>query len=825
MALRWARRYAVLAVCSAMALSGFAASAAAAPATALQAVWYAGYRFEVPASWPVIDLSRQPQTCVRFDLHAIYLGTPAANESCPGWLLGATEAIVIQPAPRGTPRQSVETAISNRITATAPGISVTATFDSDPAEITSILASAGLSAPRLAAAAPAGHTGTAHELSVEAAPMQNATSAAARSQDLPATVGNYVGLGFDTCTAPSSGAMQAWLRYSPYRAVGIYIGGADRACDQPNLTAAWVQQQVAAGWRFIPMYAGPQTALGQLTAPSQQGVADADDAVAQAQSLGFGPGTPVYYDMEAYLPFESASALQFLAAWTSQVHELGYAAGVYAGSDSGVADLAQHYQNGAATTPDVIFDALWNGEANTDDGHYLAGEWPGGLRLHQFSGNASQSFGGDSMVIDQDYLDVALPAPPAPASPAPATSPAATSPAATSPVPTPTPTSPLPTPTSAVPTPAATSAVPTPAPTSAGPTPAPASAGPTPAPASPASTPTSPAPAPTSPGTPQASPAVVTPSGTTAVFYTDSEHLIEQSVSTSGHWTRTDLGDNATGVPSVVQVGSGTIDVFYRGVGKFLWELTSNGVGWLPPQRLTQLGRVGTPEAVAQSDGVIDLFWRGFNGTHLWHARYSPGIGWAGPRNLGGFLRGSPDPVAEPSGQVQVFWRGLVDGNLWRIVGGTSATWSSPQDLGMGRLGGPPEAVALPTGEVDVFWLGLGLRHVWSTVLPPGAGPARPTVPGGPPGPGQPWPVLAAGGEWLLFQGPGRGLRTMTRAADGQWPGSLWAGISGLASAPFAATGPESGSLEVFWLSRTGQLWTASFTQAAGWSKPVELGQ
>lgn len=318
---------------------------------------------------------------------------------------------------------------------------------------------------------------------------------------------------------------------------------------------------------------------------------------------------------------------------------------------------------------------------------------------------------------------------------------------------------------------------------------------------------------------------MVTPSGTTDVFYTDSQHLIEQSASTAGHWTRTDLGGGASGVPSVVEVGSGTIDVFYRGADDFLWELTSSGAGWLPAQRLTQLGQVGTPEAVSQPDGVIDVFWRGVSGLHLWHARYSPASGWASPQFLGGFLADAPDPVEQPSGQIQVFWRGLVYGNLWRVVDGTSGAWSSPQNLGMGRLGAAPQAVALPSGEVDVFWRGSGQRHIWWTALQPGAGPTPPSIPGARTGVGQPWPVLAAGSEWLLFQGPNYGLRTLTRAPDGQWPGALWAGISGLATTPFAAVGSESGPLGVFWLSRTGQLWTATFTQTAGWSRPVELGQ
>ena len=43
--------------------------------------------------------------------------------------------------------------------------------------------------------------------------------------------------------------MNAWLA-SPYRAIGVYIGGANRGCAQPNLTATWVQDEVAAGWQL-----------------------------------------------------------------------------------------------------------------------------------------------------------------------------------------------------------------------------------------------------------------------------------------------------------------------------------------------------------------------------------------------------------------------------------------------------------------------------------------------------------------------------------------------------------------------------------------------
>ena len=207
------------------------------------------------------------------------------------------------------------------------------------------------------------------------------------------------------------------MSHSPYRAVGIYIGGFDRACAQPNLTAGWVSQQAAAGWHFIPLYVGPQAEWGQITAAISQGASAADDAVRQARALGFGPGTPLYYDMEAYPRRQRGAALRFLSAWTEVLHMDGYASGVYSSSASAVVDLAGQYTGyqlyvgqTSYPVPDVIFDALWNGEADTTDALIPPGDWASHQRIHQFSGGTRRAYGGHRLNIDRDYLDVMLPA-------------------------------------------------------------------------------------------------------------------------------------------------------------------------------------------------------------------------------------------------------------------------------------------------------------------------------------------------------------------------------------------------------------------------------
>jgi hypothetical protein len=364
---------------------------------AFQPVSYRGYTFEVPSSWLVVRLGTS-ETCVRFDVSVVYLGNPAADQACPSLLIGTTQALLIQPGPKSSARSSVENPVAREITVTAPRIRVTAKYDTDPSQVQQILASASL--PKAVIHAP-------DPTAVTSGPQNGAGTAAVHA--LSPSVANYIGLGFDTCAAPSSAYMNAWRSNSPYRAIGVYIGGSDEACAQPNLTKSWLTKEAAAGWHFMPMYVGPQAEFGELGKhPGHQGQAAARDAAAQAERLGFGAGTPIYYDMEAYPADKTGKALRFLTAWSSWLHTLGYSSGIYSSSSAAVRALAHQYTTGRYALPNVIFDALWNGKANTSDSVLRATEWPSHQRVHQFAGDDAQTYGGDTINIDRDYLNVKL---------------------------------------------------------------------------------------------------------------------------------------------------------------------------------------------------------------------------------------------------------------------------------------------------------------------------------------------------------------------------------------------------------------------------------
>ena len=207
--------------------------------------------------------------------------------------------------------------------------------------------------------------------------------------------------------------MSAWGS-SPYRAIGVYIGGLNRGCAQPNLTSAWVREQVAAGWHLIPTYVGlqsPTSSCGSCAklspgSAAAQGAEAASDAVADAQAVGIGAGSPIYFDMESYVRGSGAtsSTLTFLAAWTDALHRAGYESGVYSSSASGIVDLASKWGT-PYSVPDDLWIANWNGVKNTEDPYVSDAAWSPHRRIHQYRGGHDETYGGVTINIDNNYVD------------------------------------------------------------------------------------------------------------------------------------------------------------------------------------------------------------------------------------------------------------------------------------------------------------------------------------------------------------------------------------------------------------------------------------
>ncbi|GAA3350300.1 hypothetical protein GCM10020358_75660 [Amorphoplanes nipponensis] len=235
--------------------------------------------------------------------------------------------------------------------------------------------------------------------------------------------GTFAGQAFDACTAPSNASMAAWRKASPYRGIGIYIGGNNRGCTQKELTAGWVHTQVAAGWHLIPLYVGPQasctiaTKKKNLISNAQaaaQGAAAAQDAAGQARALGLAAQSVLVYDMEAYRTDDAAcrqGVLAFMGAWTAKLHDLGYLSGFYSSMGSGVADQVAHYATAGYVRPDYVDFARWDKVATLNDTGLPAGHWAPHRRMKQYQGDHQETWGGVTITIDSNLVDFApLPA-------------------------------------------------------------------------------------------------------------------------------------------------------------------------------------------------------------------------------------------------------------------------------------------------------------------------------------------------------------------------------------------------------------------------------
>ena len=258
--------------------------------------------------------------------------------------------------------------------------------------------------------------------------------------------------GFDKCVHPNLAEMQTWWTYSEYRYIGIYIGGASRYCDQPDLDGAWLSTANAQGWAFIPIWVGPQAPrwanpgdpIGERRVCADrdfgsqidldpetarlQGIQEAGDAVEAAYQLGLvgenRMGTILYFDLERYRPEEpecEAAVNAFIEGWVDELHNLGNQAGIYG-----------HHINvdawyGLTPRPDAVWFAYYPRQQCPDPlkGAYcydanievygiptLPDDHWEQERLRQYNNSHRESYGDLEFVIDSDAADgiVAVPA-------------------------------------------------------------------------------------------------------------------------------------------------------------------------------------------------------------------------------------------------------------------------------------------------------------------------------------------------------------------------------------------------------------------------------
>ncbi|MFJ9927397.1 protein of unknown function [Streptomyces misionensis] len=224
----------------------------------------------------------------------------------------------------------------------------------------------------------------------------------------------FTGRAFDTCTAPSLSAMKAW-HTGFYGAAAVYVGGKNRGCAQPNLTASWVKSVSSLGWKLIPLYVGAQPPCQSGANPEKMtssnaaalGTQDATDAVAKAAALGMKAGSAIYLDMEAYDVTNKAcntAVLTYVRAFDKQLRAKTYRAGYYGFTSSSAKAIATATDK--TDLPGNLWYALWDKQnTTTADWPWGATQFTGHSRAHQYMVNSKETHGGVTLTVDRDAWD------------------------------------------------------------------------------------------------------------------------------------------------------------------------------------------------------------------------------------------------------------------------------------------------------------------------------------------------------------------------------------------------------------------------------------
>ena len=160
---------------------------------------------------------------------------------------------------------------------------------------------------------------------------------------LPSKVSIFTGQGFNRCELADLGILQNWKESSPFGVMTLWMGGVSRQCNNSQLSADAVTSLHNMGWKFVPIWSGPQAPCStfaskmssDLVTAEAEGRAEADLAIAEAIRLGIAnpdsSGTVIYYRVEDH-PDDAGcreAVKSFISGWSARLRELGNLAGVY----------------------------------------------------------------------------------------------------------------------------------------------------------------------------------------------------------------------------------------------------------------------------------------------------------------------------------------------------------------------------------------------------------------------------------------------------------------------------------------------------------------
>ena len=381
---------------------------------------------------------------VRFDVHAVYLGHPSGSQDCPATVRGRSEAVVVEPldgttssatadppgpawrrrGPRRMCRRRRRCPGGLRFAVPAAGAVVTATFGSATAKagVETILRSAQLTGSAKATK-PAGAATTA----VAPAPAPPGPSPGPglgpparhlrrpRLRPLRRTELRRRGR-LGQLALPRHRRLHRRQRprlrpAEPHRRMGQH-GHRRRLAPDPDSTSA-PGPPACQRLHHISVRTGDRPSQGARSATTRRRTSGLRPGPARCS-----PSTTTWRPTKRARLLQHAASSNFISGWTAELHVRGYLSGVYSSAGSSASPTSPPIGRGAYTLPDHIWTSpLERCPTPTREPVRPGSAWLDHQRIHQYSGGHNETYGGVTINIDGDYLDVAsggAPPPPPP---------------------------------------------------------------------------------------------------------------------------------------------------------------------------------------------------------------------------------------------------------------------------------------------------------------------------------------------------------------------------------------------------------------------------
>jgi len=222
---------------------------------------------------------------------------------------------------------------------------------------------------------------------------------------------HYDARGLDSCNAPTHPQMAAFWHQTRWWWWGIYIGGANRACPNTNLTPRWIHREVRRGWGLQPIWVGRQapcvgqSGLARMSShrarAHQQGRRAAVRAYRQVRQLKMNTHTPVVFDMEAFDTTKHRclrAVKAFVRGWSHQLRDRSPVLPGYYGSScaSAVSTMWR-----ISPRPSYVWGANYGSGRKVSRMSCVSPDiWP--HRLKQYTGGTMVTENGVTLSVDKD---------------------------------------------------------------------------------------------------------------------------------------------------------------------------------------------------------------------------------------------------------------------------------------------------------------------------------------------------------------------------------------------------------------------------------------